>query len=346
VSVLACGQRSQPAVGILHVDSQPAGCDADGPRRELCRSNWSLSDHFDRQSAAHRTPRPHAIAAGADLSPVDRSTGARLGAPLLLAAVLGACAGGELTGPDGDALTVPDDLSTLDLPALDELPLDELPDPGALASPPAEVPVPATEARPADTTTSTAPPTTVGAGPVPSTPADDDPAAAAAAWTAMLTTTLPEPIAVAEPVEGPGGAPTAVSAGDRWVVVWRTTPSGWEVTQRVALADQEVAAEQAWLLGRPFDAIATDGTGDDLRFLVPTRTADGPAVAALGVVDGAWAPLPFRGVAGGPLPYAPNATLEAGRLLVWPRCRPDCDDAAAAPATVVRTEAGYEVRPG
>lgn len=275
---------------------------------------------------------------------MDRSTGARLGAPLVVL-LLGACAGGDLTGPDGAALTVPDDLSTLDLPALDELPLDELTDPDALATVPPEVPVPATAARPTSTTAAPAP-TTVEPGPSPSTPAADDPAAAAAAWTAMLSTTLPEPVAVAAPVEGPGGAPTAISAGDRWVVVWTAGPAGWQVVQRVALVDQEVAAEEAWLLGRPFDAIATDGTGEDLRFLVPTRTATGPAVTALGLVGDSWAPLTFTGLDTGPLPYAPGATLEGGRILVWPACGPDCGDGDAGPWPVDRTDTGYEVRVG
>lgn len=171
-----------------------------------------------------------------------------------------------------------------------------------------------------------------------------DPAVASTrAWRTLIATTLSDPLTIADPVEGPDGRWTAISARGGTVRVWTFEQGTWVVSETVQLVDQAVLDDEPLPGGNGEQHISVDGTGSDVRFLVPTAYGNGPAVAAIGHDAPSWRLLSFTGVYG-EQPFAMDAELDGGTIVVWFNdCQPSCADGHVTPVTPVRTPGGYDI---
>ena len=169
---------------------------------------------------------------------------------------------------------------------------------------------------------------------------------AARQWRTMVATDLSDSLWIPEPVIGPGDSPVVVSATGPTARVWDFDPDdGWGVATTIELEGQTAMVSDAVDLAVPgsaTDVAVADGSGDDLRLLVPTYYGNGPAVSAIGFRDGTWQLLAFTGWAAGP--YATDATIEDGQLVVWVKdCVPNCAEGTSTPVHPERTAEGYHV---
>ncbi len=136
-------------------------------------------------------------------------------------------------------------------------------------------------------------------------------------WATLLATTLDDPLWVEVPTIGPEGRPIAATASERRARVWTYLDGTWGVAQTITLSDQYILESGDGLpdvFGQ--DVIIPEATDDELRFLMPTAYANGPAVAAIGHNGAAWALLSFVDQFG-ESPYIADAEIRDGQIIVW-----------------------------
>jgi hypothetical protein len=163
-------------------------------------------------------------------------------------------------------------------------------------------------------------------------------------WRTLVATSLSDAIHLPDPVEGPSGTWIAASASGETARIWSLDEFGsWGVAATVQLDDQSVLPGEPVPGGGSEETIAVDGAGADVRFLIPTAYANGPAVAAIGHDGSAWRLLQFTGFYGDAL-YAMDAEIDGASIVVSANdCQPSCADGTVTPVTAVRTTSGYDI---
>ncbi len=163
-------------------------------------------------------------------------------------------------------------------------------------------------------------------------------------WATLLATTLDDPLWVEAPTMGPEGLPTTATASEMRARIWTYLNGSWGVTQTIELPDQYILESSTGLptvFGQ--DVIVPDATGNELRFLLPTAYANGPAVAAIGHDGTAWVLLSFVDQYG-EWPYIVDAEIRDGTIIVWHNdCLTGCATGTLTPLGVTRIDGGYRV---
>ena len=163
-------------------------------------------------------------------------------------------------------------------------------------------------------------------------------------WATLLATTLDDPLWVEAPIIGPEGLPTAATASEMRARVWTYLDGTWGVAQTITLSDQYILESNDGLpdvFGQ--DVIIPEATDDELRFLMPTAYANGPAVAAIGHDRMAWRLLSFVDQYG-ESPYIADAEIRDGQIIVWHNdCLTGCATGTLTPLGVTRIDGGYLV---
>lgn len=200
-------------------------------------------------------------------------------------------------------------------------------------------------AAPEPSSTATQPATTASSIPLTSLAELDLLGAATRDWSTLLATTLDVSLWIENPVIGPEGLPTAATASVTRSQLWTYLDGSWGVAKNIELADQYVmeASDEALPSTFGLDMIVADGMGSDLRFLIPTAYANGPAVAAIGHDGVTWILLSFVDQ-NGEWSHAADAEIRDGEIVVWHNsCLLGCANTVAVPLGVSRTSRGYAV---